>query len=91
MWCHLATSLLDMNIHDSILLTVAVSQSVSVAYSEWLEQKDNFGYDGAYERDMRNIFRKRRMSCNVVIVGERGVGKTAMVNRFIHDSFSKVS
>ena len=30
------------------------------------------------------------MSCNVVVVGERGVGKTALVNRFINDSFTKV-
>ena len=40
---------------------------------------------------MRNIFRKKRMTCNVVIVGEKGVGKTALVNRFINNSFSKVS
>ena len=31
------------------------------------------------------------MSCNVVVVGERGVGKTALVNRFIDDSFTKDS
>ena len=40
---------------------------------------------------MRNFFKKKRMSCNVVIVGGKGVGKTALVNRFIHDSFSEVS
>ena len=51
----------------------------------------NVGYEGAEQSVMKNIFRKRRMSCNVVIVGEKGVGKTALVNRFMHDSFSKVS
>ena len=64
---------------------------VSLTYSGCLDEEDNVGCDGAQQGDMRNIFRKRRMSCNVVIVGERGVGKTAMVNRFIYDSFSKVS
>ena len=40
---------------------------------------------------MRSILKKKRMECNIAIVGDRGVGKTSLVKRFLFDSFSEES
>ena len=40
---------------------------------------------------VRHRFDEVRHDCNVVLVGDVRVGKSALVNRFIHNKFSEVS
>jgi GTPase SAR1 family protein len=40
---------------------------------------------------VRHRLSEARHDCNVVLIGDARVGKTALVNRFIHNKFSEVS
>ncbi len=40
---------------------------------------------------VRHRLSEARHDCNVVLVGDVRVGKTALVNRFINNKFSEVS